>query len=109
MAAYPKAVKALHDSPDVASPGEPQAAKNRESALWRIPVKDGQWPRDRLRDTAFAWPTHEPKYESYTGWTPVQVILNEHFQELTKAQDAVFGLLVNDIAKLETNNSVTIV
>lgn len=72
----------------------------RESALWGIPVKDGQWPRDQLEDTAFAWPTHEPKCESYTGWTPVRVMLNEHFHELPKAQDAVFGLLVNDISEV---------
>ena len=43
----------------------------------------------QLQDTAFAWPAHEPKYESYTGWTPVQVILNEHFEELTKAQNEI--------------------
>jgi hypothetical protein len=72
----------------------------RESALWGIAVKDGQWPSDQTHDTAFAWPAHEPKYESYTGWTPVQVILNEHFQDLTKAQDAVFWLLVNDISEV---------
>jgi hypothetical protein len=67
-----------------------------------IPKNLGQdkWPSDQALDTAFAWPAHEPKYESYTGWTPVQVILNEHFQDLTKAQDAVFWLLVNDISEV---------
>ena len=63
------------------------------------PVKDGQWQMHQLQDAAFAWPTHEPKYESYRGWTPVQVMLNEHFEELTKAQAAVFGPLVNDISE----------
>ncbi len=108
MAAYPKAVKALHDSPDVAT-RRIAGGIIRELALWEVPVKDGQWQMHQLQDTAFAWPTHEPKYESYTGWTPFQVILDDHFQELIKAQAVVFGLLMNDIAKFEMNNQVTII
>jgi hypothetical protein len=83
--------------------------RNAMAHYWGIPFDNGQWPRDQLQHKAFAWPTYEPKYETYSGWTPVPVILNDHFQELTKAQDAVFGLLVNDVEKFETNNSVTIV
>jgi hypothetical protein len=94
------------DSPTI---DEFSMVRNAMAHYWAIPFDNGQWPRDQLRDKAFAWPSHEPKYTTYTGWTPFQVILNEHFKELIKAQDAVFGLLVNDIAKFETNNSVTIV
>ena len=83
--------------------------RNAMAHYWAIPFDNGKWPRDQLRDKALAWPYHEPKYTTYTGWTPVEVILADHSRELTKAQDAVFGLLVDAIAKFEANNLVTIV
>jgi hypothetical protein len=67
-----------------------------------------EWPRDHLKDKALAWHYDESKYHSYSGWQSCVAIIEDHFQELTRAQGAIFGLLLNDIAKFELNNGVTI-
>lgn len=85
------------------------AVRNTHTHYWKIPWKDLEWPRDQLRDKAFAWQYDEPEFHSYSGWQPIAKIVQDHFQELERAQDAVFGLLLNDIAKFEANNGVTIV
>jgi hypothetical protein len=96
--------------PHIGSPliEEFSSVRNAMAHYWAIPFDDGRWPRDQLRDKAFAWPTHETKYTTYTGWTPFQVVLVEHFNELIKAQNEVFGLLAKDIARFEEHNNVTI-
>jgi hypothetical protein len=71
-------------------------------------MKDREWPRDQLSHKAFAWPYHDPLFLNYSGWTAIPIILKEHIEELIRSQDATFGLLLNDIAKFETNNGVTI-
>jgi hypothetical protein len=76
---------------------------------WRIPIVNGEWPRDQLRSKAFAWPYHDPQFLKCSGWAPIPFILNEHLQELIMVQDAIFGLLLQDIATFERNNGVTIV
>ena len=53
--------------------------RHSRAHCWGIHFDDGQWPRDQLHDNAFAWPSHEPKYTTCTGWTPFQVILNDTF------------------------------
>jgi hypothetical protein len=85
------------------------AVRNAFAHYWRIPIDNGQWPRDQLRDKAFAWPYDDPGYKNYSGWTPVGHILDEHMKELEYVQNAVFGLLLNGITTFETNNSVSIV
>jgi hypothetical protein len=84
------------------------SVRNTFAHYWKIPFVDLNWPRDQLRDKAFAWPYDEPAYDSYSGWQPIGEIVQDHFQELERAQDAIFGLLLNDIAKFEVNNGVTI-
>jgi hypothetical protein len=76
---------------------------------WTIPIRNGEWPRDQLRIRAFAWPYDETEYQKYSGWQPIVKIITEHFEELIRAQDAIFALLVTDTAKFEANNNVTII
>jgi hypothetical protein len=85
------------------------AVRNAHAHYWKIPWHDLKWPRDQLQDKAFAWHYDESAYHNYSGWQPITQIIEEHFKELEKTQDAVFALLVNDIAKFETNNGVIIV
>ncbi len=98
---------ALHiDSPMIK---EFCSVRNAMAHYWGIPFIQGRfWPRDHLHEKAFAWPHSEPRFNNYTGLTPVQDILSDHLKELDSAQHAVFGLLVHDIAKFEKNNQVTI-
>jgi len=83
--------------------------RNAHAHYWKIPVQDDQWPRDQLRDKAFAWPHHDPKFSTYTGWTPITAILTEHLNAIIDTQDKTFELMISDITKFETNNGVTIV
>ncbi len=83
--------------------------RNAFAHYWRIPIDNGRWPRNQLGDKAFAWPYDDDRYQQYSGWKPVEVIVGEHMQELERVQDGVFALLVNDVARFENNNNVTIV
>jgi hypothetical protein len=87
------------------------STRNAVAHYWKIPFRgaDLQWPRDQLKDKAFAWHYDEAEYHKYTGWTPMADIINEHLRELEKAQNEIFGLLVADIAVFEKNNGVQIV
>ncbi len=67
-----------------------------------------EWPRDQLREKALAWHYDESKNHSYSGWQSCATIIEDHFQELIRAQDAIFALLLNDIVKFEVNNGVTV-
>ena len=86
------------------------STRNTIAHFWMIPFKgeNMEWPRDGLKDRALAWHYDESKYHTYSDWQPSAKIIGEHLQELMRAQDAIFGLLVNDIAKFESNNAVTI-
>jgi hypothetical protein len=86
------------------------STRNAVAHYWMIPFKGEsmEWPRDGLKDKALAWHYDESKYHTYSDWQPSSKIINDHFQELIRAQDAVFGLLVIDIPKFEANNGVTI-
>ncbi len=75
---------------------------------WKIPILNGQWPRDQLRQKAFAWPYDEAQFNKYSGWQPIDLIIQEHFQELIRSQDMSFGQLLKDLTKFEANNGVTI-
>jgi hypothetical protein len=86
------------------------STRNTIAHYWTIPFRgqNMEWPRDQLKDKALAWHYDESKYHTYSGWQPFTEIIEDHFQELVRAQDAIFGLLLNDIAKFEANNGVTI-
>jgi hypothetical protein len=84
------------------------STRNVIAHYWKIPIKDEQWPRDQLRQKAFAWPYDESQYHSYSGWQPIRFIIHEHFQELIKSQDMSFGQLLKDLTRFEANNGVTI-
>jgi len=85
------------------------AFRNAIAHYWKLPIKDGQWPRDQLTARTFAWYHDESQYHGYTGWQAIPLIVQEHFEELEACQDMCFGLLLNDVTKFETNNLVTIV
>jgi len=85
------------------------AVRNAIAHYWKLPIKDGQWPRDQLTARTFAWYHDESQYHGYTGWQAIPLIVQEHFEELEACQDMCFGLLLNDVTKFETNNLVTIV
>lgn len=82
--------------------------RNFIAHYWKIPIVYGQWPKDQLRLKAFAWPYDESEFHNYSGWKPIHEIIQEHFDELKRVQDAVFGLLLNDLSRFEANNGVTI-
>jgi hypothetical protein len=86
------------------------SVRNAIAHYWMIPFK-GQmkWPRDQLRDKAFAWHYDEARSQGYTGWQPACEIINEHLQELIRVQDAIFGLLVNELPKFQKEYGLTIV
>jgi hypothetical protein len=85
------------------------STRNTIAHYWMIPIKDGQWPRNQLKNKTFAWHYDESEYHTYSGWQSVEEIIQDHLQALIQAQDAIFGLLVTDIAKFEANNQVTII
>lgn len=83
--------------------------RNAIAHYWMIPFRGNmEWPRNQLKDKAFAWHYDESKYHTYSGWQPLTEIIEDHFQELIRAQDAIFGLLLSDIPKFEAQNGVTI-
>jgi hypothetical protein len=86
------------------------STRNTIAHYWMIPFKGEsmEWPRAQLKDKALAWHYDESKYHTYSDWQPSAKIIEDHFQELLRAQDAIFGLLVSDIPNFEANNGVTI-
>ena len=89
------------------------AVRNAHAHYWKIPCqfepsKGGCWPRDQLRQKAFAWPHHDTKFSDYSDWTPITQIITEHSQALLDTQRNGFELLISDITKFEANNGVKI-
>ncbi len=84
------------------------STRNAIAHYWKIPIVNGQWPRDQLRQKAFAWPYDEPPFHNYSGWQSYIDIIQEHFQELIKSQGESFAQLLNDLTLFEANNGVTI-
>jgi hypothetical protein len=82
--------------------------RNAFAHYWRIPMINGQWPRDQLRDKALAW-HNEPQFKIYSNWQDIIAIMKEHFEELKRSQDAIFGKLLKDIAKFESCYGVSII
>jgi hypothetical protein len=68
-----------------------------------------EWKRYQLRDEAFAWHHDESEYQTYSAWQASAVIVEDHLQELVRAQEAIVGLLVNDLPKFDAHNGMTIV
>lgn len=85
--------------------------RNSMAHYWRIPNKDNSmWPRSELKTTkAFAWPYDEADFHKYTNWQPIGTIMKEHFTELERVQNEIFGLLIRDIPKFEKNIGATII
>jgi hypothetical protein len=84
--------------------------RNAMTHYWKIPLKDGKWPRRELKSTkAFAWPYDEAQFHKYEDWQPVPDIIKDHWQEIERVQNEVFGLLVKDIPKFEQSISATII
>ena len=83
--------------------------RNAMTHYWKIPLEDGKWPRGELKSTkAFAWPYDEAQFHEYEDWQPVPDIIKEHWQEIERVQNDVFGLLIADIPKFEQSISATI-
>lgn len=84
--------------------------RNSMAHYWRIPNMNGtMWPRSELKKTkAFAWPYDEADFQNYTNWQSIAQIIREHFTELERVQNEIFGLLIRDIPKFEKNIGATI-
>lgn len=85
--------------------------RNSMAHYWSIPNKDNTiWPRSELKSTkAFAWPYDEVNFHDYTDWQPIATIMKEHFTELERVQNEIFGLLIRDLPKFEKNIGATII
>jgi hypothetical protein len=85
--------------------------RNSMAHYWSIPNKDGSmWPRSELKTTkAFAWPYSESDFHNYSDWQPILTIMKEHFTEIERVQNEIFGLLIRDLPKFEKNIGATII